>query len=48
MNNSMVFLIFESLEYLYGKPPDETLRDSLEVVILNEFVEIDTQALKRD
>tara|TARA_B110000285_G_scaffold101267_1_gene115263 strand:+ start:283 stop:492 length:210 start_codon:yes stop_codon:yes gene_type:complete len=44
----MVFLIFERLQHLDSKPPYKALRDSLEVVILNEFIKIDAQALKRN
>lgn len=48
MHNLMVFLIFERLQHLDSKPPYKALRDSLEVVILNEFIKIDAQALKRN
>ena len=36
------------MQHLDSKPPYEALRDSLEVVILNEFIKIDAQALKRN
>ena len=48
MHNLMIFLIFERLQHLDSKPPYKALRDSLEVVILNEFIKIDAQALKRN
>lgn len=42
----MVFLELQSLKNLNGKPSDETLGHSLEVVVFDEFVKVNTQALE--
>jgi len=45
-----VFLseIFKGLKNLDGKPSDETQRNSLEIVVLDEFVQVDGKKLERD
>jgi hypothetical protein len=42
----MVPLEFEGLKDLDGKSTDQTLRYSLKVIVFDEFVEVDTEALK--
>lgn len=42
----MVFLIFQSLKYLDGKSADQTLRYTLEIVVLDKFIQIYAQAFK--
>lgn len=46
MDDVVVLLELESLQNLYGKPPDEVLRHALEVVVLDEFVEIYAEAFE--
>ena len=38
----MILLILQSLEYLNRKSTDKAEWDSLEIVVLNELVEVDT------
>ena len=47
MNYSVIFLIFQGLQYLNCKSPDQTLRTSLVIVVFNKLVKIDTQAFER-
>lgn len=42
----MLLLKLESLQYLNSKPPNQRLRYALEVVVLDELIQVDAQALK--
>ena len=46
MNNTMISLEFEGLKDLDGKSTDQTLGDSLKVIVFDEFVEVDTEAFE--
>ena len=46
MNDGMIPLELESLQDLYGKSTDQTLRYSLEVIVFDEFVEVDAKAFE--
>lgn len=48
MDDLVILLILQGLQDLNSKPPDQALWNSLEVVVLDEFIEIDAQALKGD
>ena len=48
MDDLVVLLILQGLQDLNSKPSDQALWYSLEVVVLDEFIEIDAQALKGD
>ena len=43
----MIALEFQSLEDLNRKAPDQASGDSLEIILLNEFVQIHTEQFKR-
>lgn len=42
----MISLEFEGLKDLDGKSTDQTLGDSLKVIVFDEFVEVDTEAFE--
>lgn len=48
MDNLLFLKEFKSLEHLNCKSSDETQRDTLEIVVSNELIEIDAEKFEGD
>ena len=48
MNDVVLSCIHEGLQNLDGKATDEANRDALKVVVLDEFVQVNTQQFEND
>lgn len=48
MNDLVISQIFQPLQNLDGKPPNQAQRHALEVIILNKFVQIHAQNFERN
>ena len=48
MDNLIVFLKLESLQYLDSESPYETVRYALEVIVFYELVQVHAQAFESD
>ena len=48
MNQLVVFLVLQCLQNLDSESSDEALRHALEIVVLDEFVEVDGETLEAD
>ena len=48
MDQGVVVLVLQGLQYLYRKPPYKILRHTHKIIVLNEVVQIDREQLEGD